>query len=118
MVVAADTVLVLHVAFAAFAIGGAFLLYVDPQYAMLHVPVVLWVSVVNLAKWTCPLTPLEQWLRTESGRESYEGSWTRRYCEPIIRPFGMPRRLELVAGISILAWNGMVYAMILYGMAA
>ena len=114
LAIAADAVLVAHVMVAVFAIGGGFLILVDPIYALAHLPVVLWVAVVNLARWTCPLTPLEQGLRSRSGQKSFEGSWIRHYCEPILRPFGLPRRLELVAGISILIWNLCVYAWVLY----
>ena len=112
--IAADAVLVIHVLVAAFAVGGAFLALISPLYAIVHVPVVLWVGLVNLARWTCPLTPLEKWLRSAAGQEPYDTTWTRRYCEPIIRPCGLPRNLELIAGVSILLWNGLLYAWLLF----
>ncbi len=111
--IAADAVLATHVLVAAFAVGGAFLVLISPLYAIAHIPVVLWVGLVNLARWTCPLTPLEKWLRAAAGQESYDTTWTRKYCEPIIRPFGLPRHLELIAGVSILLWNGLLYAWLL-----
>ena len=111
--IAADIVLATHLLVAIFAVGGGFLALFSPVYAIAHVSLVLWVALVNLARWTCPLTPLEKWLRSLAGQESYETTWTRKYCEPIIRPFGMPRQLELIAGISILVWNALVYAWVL-----
>ena len=110
----ADAVLVLHVLVVVFAVGGAFLMIVDPLYAALHVPLVAWVGYVNLTRGTCPLTPLEQRLRAMAGERSYSTTWTRRYLQPIVRPVGLPRRLELVAGVSILVWNAIVYAALLY----
>jgi len=107
---AADAVLVLHVLVSVYAVAGGFLALLDPVQAFVHVPLVLWVSVVNLAQWTCPLTPLEQKLRLRAAQSSYGESWVQHYCEPVLRPLGMPRRLELVAGISILVWNFAVYA--------
>jgi hypothetical protein len=107
--VAADLVLALHFLFALFAVLGGFLALVDRRVMLAHLPVVAWSSIVNLANWTCPLTPLEKHLRRRAGQQAYEGSWTERYLEPLVRPLGMPRRLELVAGLSIVLWNALVY---------
>lgn len=79
---------------------------------LLHLPVVAWSSIVNLANWTCPLTPLEKSLRERAGQEAFEGGWIQHYLEPLVRPLGMPRRLELVAGISILVWNAIAYGIV------
>lgn len=109
----ADLVLVSHFVFVLFAVLGGFLLLLDRRWAFLHVPVVIWSSVVNLADWTCPLTPLEKDLRRTAGRNGYEGRFVEHYIGPLVYPGGMPRRLELVAGVSIVAWNALVYSFIL-----
>lgn len=101
-----------HALFALFAVLGAPLVLVSPWFAAAHLPVVLWSSVVNLAHWTCPLTPLEQTLRQRAGQGSFEGGWIQHYIEPVLRPLGMPRRLELVAGVSVLGWNLVLYGII------
>lgn len=111
---AADLILGLHFLFAAFAVFGGFLVLIDWRVAFVHVPTVVWSSVVNLANWTCPLTPLEQELRQKAGQKAFEGSWIRNYIEPLVRPLGMPRRMELVAGVSVVIWNAIVYGMILW----
>ena len=67
---------------------------------------------MNLASWTCPLTPVEQSYRRRAG-ESYDGGFIEHYVGSLVYPGGMPRRLELVAGISILAWNALLYGAIL-----
>jgi Protein of Unknown function (DUF2784) len=110
--IAADSVLVGHALFALFAVLGAFLLLVDARIAFIHIPVVVWSSLVNLAHWTCPLTPLEKRCRIRAGQSAYEGGWIRHYIEPMVRPLGMPRRLEYVAGFSVLAWNVFLYGLI------
>ena len=112
--IAADGVLAAHAAFVVFAVLGALLFLVDPRMAVIHVLVVIWSSAVNLAHWTCPLTPLERRLRTRAGQSSFEGSWTQHYVEPLVRPLGMPRHLELLAGISIVVWNACLYGAIWY----
>lgn len=106
---AADAVLLLHFAFVLFAVFGGLLVLVSSTWAWLHVPAVLWSSVVNLASWTCPLTPIEQGYRKRVG-QSYEGGFIQHYVGSLVYPGGMPRRLELVAGASILIWNALVYA--------
>lgn len=109
----ADLVLLAHFLFVAFAVLGGFLLLADPRWAWLHLPVVAWSSVVNLASWTCPLTPLEKALRARSGGAGYEGGFVEHYVGRLVYPGGMPRRMELIAGVSIVVWNAMVYGAIL-----
>lgn len=111
---AADGVLVGHAAFALFAVFGALLVLLEPRIAIVHVPAVLWSSIVNLAGWTCPLTPLEKGFRARAGQQSFEGGWIQHYLDSLVRPLGMPRRMELVAGISVLVWNVLVYGVILW----
>jgi hypothetical protein len=108
--IAAELVLALHFGFVLFAVLGGFLLLVGPAWIWLHLPVVLWSSIVNLAGWTCPLTPLEQSLRRRAGLAGYEGGFIAHYIGPMVYPRGMPRRLELTAAASIVAWNAAVYA--------
>ena len=108
--VGASLVLLSHFAFVAFAVLGGALVYADRGWAWLHVPAVLWSSVVNLAGWTCPLTPLENALRARSGRAGYAGGFIEHYVGALVYPRGMPRQMELIAGVSIVAWNAMVYA--------
>ena len=110
--VAADLVLAFHFLFALFAVLGGFLVLLDWRVMFVHVPVVIWSSVVNLANWTCPLTPLEKDLRKRAGEQTYAGGWIQHYMEPLVRPLGMPRRLELVAGGSIVVWNIVVYLIV------
>jgi hypothetical protein len=111
--VAADLVLLAHFLFAAFAVFGGFLLLDSRAWAWLHVPAVLWSSVVNLMGWTCPLTPLEKRLREHARRAGYAGGFIQHYAGRAVYPRGMPRRMELIAGVSILAGNALVYACIL-----
>ena len=110
----ADLVLLCHLIFVLFAAFGALLYLIDYRFSLLHIPAVIWSSVVNLANWTCPLTPLEQRLRTKAGEESFKGGWIQHYFDPLVRPLGMPRRMELIAGISIVVWNIFVYTMVFW----
>lgn len=110
--VGADLVLFAHFLFAAFAVFGGLLVYFDHAWAWVHIPVVLWSSMVNLMSWTCPLTPIENAFRTCAGQLGYAGGFVQHYIGPVVYPRGMPRQLELVAGVSVLAGNALVYAII------
>jgi len=108
----ADLVLTAHAVFVAFAVFGGALVYFDRTWAWIHVPAVLWSSIVNLVSWTCPLTPLEKSLRAEAGQSAYSGGFVQHYVGPLVYPRGMPRPMELLAGVSILVWNALVYAFV------
>ncbi|NJN46380.1 MAG: DUF2784 domain-containing protein [Candidatus Competibacteraceae bacterium] len=109
---AADATLILHAAFVLFAVFGGFVALIDVRIAIVHIPVVAWSSIVNIAHWTCPLTPLEQKLRFQAGEVSFEDGWIQHYLDRLVRPLGMPRRMELIAGVSIIMWNLLVYGFI------
>jgi hypothetical protein len=110
----ADTILLLHFFFVIFAILGGLAVLYKRRVIWLHVPVVLWSSLVNLAGWTCPLTPLENFFHAAAGRAGYKGGFIEHYIEPLVYPSGMPRDFELIAGVSILVWNLVVYAFLIY----
>jgi hypothetical protein len=111
--IAADLVLLAHFLFAAFAVFGGLLLLDSVQWAGLHLPAVLWSAIINLKGWTCPLTPIEQRLRTRAGQAGYTGGFIQHYVGRAVYPRGMPRQMELTAGFSVLAGNALVYAGIL-----
>jgi uncharacterized protein DUF2784 len=110
---AADSVLLGHFAFILFGVFGGFLCLRSFAWAWIHLPVVIWSAVVNLASWTCPLTPVEKEFRARSGN-AYSGGFVQHYIGSAVYPKGMPRQMELIAGISILSWNVIVYAIVLW----
>jgi hypothetical protein len=114
--IGADAVLLLHFLFAAFAVFGGVLALYGTVWPWLHIPTVLWSSLVNLMSWTCPLTPLENALRVRAGLTAHSVDFVQRYVGRLVYPRGMPRRLELVAGVSVIAWNVLVYAVVLWYM--
>jgi len=105
-------VLLLHFVFVALAVFGGFGVLLNPGWAWIHVPIVVWSSVVNLAGWTCPLTPLENRLRAKANGAGYKGGFVQHYIGPLVYPQGMPRRFELIAGIAVVVWNAVLYACI------
>jgi hypothetical protein len=109
--IAADLILLVHLVFASFAVFGGALVALDLRWAWLHVPAVVWSCVVNLADWTCPLTPIENRFRALAGQAGYSGGFVQHYVGRAVYPGGMPRRMELIAGLSVLTGNVLVYAL-------
>lgn len=105
-----NLVLALHLLFVLFSVQGGFLVIWWPWTIWFHIPAVLWSSGVNLFSRVCPLTPLENSFRQRAGQAGYEGGFIEHYVTPLVYPKGMPRRMELIAGYSVLMWNAFVYA--------
>ncbi len=106
---AAEAVLILHLLFSVFAVFGGFALGAYPRLAWLHVPTVIWGSLVNLTGRVCPLTPLENSLRGLAGQSGYEGDFIEHYLLPIIYSedsAGIPGEL---LGVCLGVWSLAVY---------
>lgn len=111
---AANIVLLIHFAIVLFAVFGALGVLASARWPWYHLPVVIWSSAVNLAGWTCPLTPLENRFRVAAAGQGYEGGFVQHYVGSLVYPGGMPRRFELIAGVAIVVWNALLYG-VLYG---
>jgi len=108
----ADLVLFSHFLFALTAVLGGFGAIAAIWWMWIQVPTVIWSSAINLVGWTCPLTPLEKRLRVAGGGASYQGGFIHHYLGPLVYPRGMPRTLSLVAGVSVLVGNAIVYGIV------
>lgn len=109
----ADATVWVHAAFVVFAVAGGVLVVRWPRVAWIHLPAVAWAAWVELAGWTCPLTPLENWLRSQAGEAVYTGSFVEHYLLPILYPASLSRPAQWVLGGLVLAINTAVYAVVL-----
>lgn len=109
----ASVILLLHFAFVLFAIFGAFAVLYRRWVAWIHLPAVAWSSVVNLAGWVCPLTPLENRFRMAAGQAGYTEGFIEHYIASLVYPAGMTRTVALTAGITVVVWNAAVYAWVI-----
>ena len=112
--VLADLVLGLHFAFIIFVIAGAVWVLYRPRVAFLHLPCALWGALVELAGWTCPLTPLEISLRYQAGQAGYAGGFLEHYLVPVIYPRGLTRTAQAAAGTFVVLVNVVLYGLVLY----
>jgi hypothetical protein len=105
----ADIVLVLHLGFVLIVVLGGLLVLRWHRLLWLHVPAAAWGVVVEIAGWTCPLTPLENELRRLGGEAGYAGGFVERYAVSILYPGELTRTANIVLGILVLAINLLIY---------
>ncbi len=105
----ADAVVVLHVAFVVFVVLGGLLVWRWEKVAWIHVPAAVWGALIEFTGWICPLTPLENWLRTRAGEAGYTSGFVEHYLVPILYPAGLTPTLQVLLGLFVLAINGAVY---------
>lgn len=107
--IAADLVLIIHLAFVVFVAAGALLVLRWPRLAMVHLPIAIYGAVIEFVGFVCPLTPLENALRHRAGQVGYNGGFIDHYITATIYPAGLTRHAQLVLGLAVLMVNGVVY---------
>ena len=63
----ADLILLFHFSFILFVLFGGIIVLYKRWMLWIHIPAILWSSIVNLADWVCPLTPLENMFYSMAG---------------------------------------------------
>ncbi|HZW13675.1 MAG TPA: DUF2784 domain-containing protein [Noviherbaspirillum sp.] len=109
----ADLILVLHLAFVAFAAFGGLFALRWPRVLWLHLPALLWGVVVQWANLICPLTPLENNLRLSAGEAVFAGGFIERFVSGVLYPEHLPLELRYVIGFMLLVVNVAVYAYVI-----
>ena len=105
----ADLVLLLHLTFVLFVVAGGLLVVKRPRLAWLHLPVVAWGAVVEFTGWICPLTPLENILRTLAGASTYDAGFIQHYILPLLYPADLTRESQLILGMIVIGVNVALY---------
>lgn len=106
---AADAVLVLHLAFIAFAAFGGVLVPWYPRMTWLHVPALAWAVWIVATHGICPLTPLENSLRRLAGEAGYSGGFIDHYLMPLIYPPGLTPTHQLWIAAALVGFNTLLY---------
>lgn len=112
--VLADLVVVVHLGFVVFVVGGGLLVLWKRWVVWLHLPAALWGALIEVAGWICPLTPLENHLRRLGGQAGYGGGFIEHYLLPLLYPPGLTREVQLVLGGLVVAVNIGVYAVVIH----
>lgn len=106
---AADAVLLFHLAFILFALLGAAMTVWWRWIPLVHLPVSSWAIFVELTGRSCPLTYLENYLRIRAGQSGYTESFIEHYLLTIIYPAGLTRDIQLVLAGVVIAVNIALY---------
>jgi len=106
----ADCIVIVHVGFVLFVVLGGLLVLRWRPLLWLHLPAAVWGVFIECVGWTCPLTPLENWLRTLSGETGYTGDFIAHYLLAVLYPEGLTRSRQITLGLVVLLINGIVYS--------
>lgn len=110
--IAADCILLLHLAFTLFAVLGGVLVLRRPSLLWLHLVAVLWGVTIEWADWICPLTPLENFLRERGGEAGYAGDFIEHYVALFLYPENLTIELRYLLGLGLVVVNLMIYGYI------
>lgn len=83
----AESVLIIHVLFILWVMGGVLLVRRHPSLEWLHIGSLLYGIFIEVAPWPpCPLTVLEQMLVDKAGRVAFRGSFLLHYLDAFVYP--------------------------------
>jgi len=112
--VAADLLVLLHLAFIIFVVAGGLAVFKWPWMAFLHIPAAVWGAMIEYRGWICPLTPWENSLRKLAGEEGYTEGFIEHYILQIIYPPDLTRDMQTTLGTVVVVINLLIYAVLLY----
>jgi len=110
--VLADAVLIGHLLLIIYGLLGGLLYFWRSWLLLLHLPLAVWISLIEFFQWVCPLTPLEKELRVLAGEGAYSGGFIEHYLIPLIYPGGMTQAMVLTLGVIALGSNLLIYGFI------
>ena len=92
--IGADIVVVVHMLFIGFFVGGAFSPGGGRWIIWVHIPAVVYTAIVVFASFTCPLTVLEKDLRQRGGEVGYTVGFIAHYLVPVTYPPGLTDEIQ------------------------
>lgn len=110
---AADAVLLLHLAFILLAVLGGALALRWRWAPLVHLPAAAWGLFVEITGRICPLTYLENTLRIKAGLSGYAESFIEHYLLAIIYPAGLTREIQFALAGVVIAVNIAIYVWLL-----
>jgi hypothetical protein len=99
--VAADLVLVAHLLFIGFVVGGSFLAWRWPRLIWVQLPAMVYGAAVELIGFACPLTGLQNYLLRRGGQAGYRGGFISHYLVQVIYPPGLTRGVQVGLGLFV-----------------
>jgi hypothetical protein len=109
----ATLVVLAHFAFIVFVMFGGLLALRWRWVPWAHIPCFLWGAGIEVLGGICPLTPLENRLRSAAGDAPYAGTFIEHYILPVMYPAGLTRTVQLVLAVGLVALNVAIYAWVI-----
>ncbi len=110
---AADAVLIVHLAFILFVAFGGVLAARWRWVPIIHLPAATWGAFVEVTGRICPLTYLENDLRMQAGQAGYTESFIDHYLLPLIYPDGLTENIQLTLALLVIVSNVAIYGWLL-----
>ncbi|HEF4762003.1 TPA: DUF2784 domain-containing protein [Pseudomonas putida] len=107
--IAADGLVLFHLAFILFVLFGGLLVLKWRRLMGWHLPAAAWGVAVEFFHWPCPLTHWENLMRHAAGQSGYGDGFIEHYVWPIIYPTGLTPAIQLWLAAAVLVINGLVY---------
>ena len=107
---AADAVLLLHLAFIGFAAFGGLMAFRWRWVPLIHLPAVAWAIHVELTGGICPLTTVENSFRLSAGQSGYADSFVEHYLLALIYPSGLTREIQWILAATVAVINLVIYS--------
>lgn len=107
--IAADVVLIVHLAFVLAVVLGGFAWLRWRLAPVVHLPVAGWGAYVELTGRTCPLTTWENALLEAAGESGYDESFVAHYLLAVLYPEGLTRVSQLALAALVVLVNLAVY---------
>jgi hypothetical protein len=104
----ADIVLILHFGLVLFMIFGGLLVLRWKWIILLHLPAMIWGVLIEFFQWLCPLTTLENRLKSLGGEQGYEGGFIEHYVSAILYTNVTPQS-QMMLGFLLILFNLFVY---------
>lgn len=105
----AAAVLVVHLLFILWVLGGVLVVRRFPRLKWAHIGSLVYSIYVEVVPWPpCPLTVLEQMLEERAGVTSYHGSFLVHYLDAMVYP-NVPLTLLVTVAVAFCAGNLIYY---------
>jgi hypothetical protein len=111
---AAEGVLLLHLAFIVFAVVGAAFVARWRWLILVHLPAAAWGVFIELTGRLCPLTYAENYLRIRAGQSGYSESFIEHYLLALIYPSALTREVQFVLAGVVFVINAAIYGWLFY----
>jgi hypothetical protein len=109
----AEAVVLVHFSFIAFVLFGGLLALRWRWIVAAHLPAAAWGCLVELTGRICPLTYVENYLRSRAGQSGYPEGFIEHYFLPVIYPAGLTRQIQFVLAGVVVILNVVAYGWLL-----